>query len=224
MPGITISSEYGAGGALVAPKVAEKLGLPLLDKAIDADIARSLDVTEAEAHEGERKGNWADRFFCTIAPVADTVFGDTEQYSHSPNEFRDQAEKIMRSAVETGAVVFGRAGAAALADQPDVLRVRLYGDLDERVAYLARTASVSEDRARTDIESVDGGRAKYMQHLYERDITDRSLYHLMINGPALSVDETVGIIVAAYGALVGCAKSPGAGAPPLTRTFAHPKR
>lgn len=213
MPGITISSEYGAGGALVAPKVAEKLGLPLLDKAIDADVARSLDVSEAEAHEGERKGRWADRFFCTIAPVADTVFGDTEQYSHSPNEFRDQAENVMRTAIQTGAVVFGRAGAAALADQPDVLRVRLYGELDDRVTNLARTASVSEERARADIASVDSSRAKYLQHLYERDINDRSLYHLMINGPALSVDECVGIIVAAYGALVGCAHGEASTAP-----------
>lgn len=211
MPGITISSEYGAGGALVAPKVAEKLGLPLLDKAIDADIARSLDVSEAEAHEGERKGTWADRFFCAIAPVADTVFGDTEQYSHAPNEFRDQAEDIMRSAIADGAVVFGRAGAAALAEEPNVLRVRLYGELEHRVAYLMRTASVSEERARADIASVDGGRAKYMQHLYERDITDRSLYHLMINGPALSVDECVGIIIAAYGALRETSTAPAAG-------------
>ncbi|PWJ24525.1 cytidylate kinase [Branchiibius hedensis] len=211
MPGITISSEYGAGGALVAPKVAQQLGLPLLDKAIDADVARSLDVSEAEAHHGERKGGWADRFFSAIAPVADTVFGDTEQYSHAPNEFRDQAENIMRSAIKTGAVVFGRAGAAALADQPDVLRVRLYGEFEDRVANLVRTASVSEEQARSDIASVDGGRAKYMQHLYERDITDRSLYHLMINGPTLTVDECVGVIVAAYGALSEASTAPAAG-------------
>lgn len=211
MPGITISSEYGAGGALVAPKVAEKLGLPLLDKAIDADVARSLDVSQAEAHEGERKGSWADRFFSSLAPVADTVFGDTEQYSHAPNEFRDQAESIMRTAIAGGAVVFGRAGAAALGDQPDVLRVRLYGELEDRVAYLMRAASVTEERARADIASVDGGRAKYMHHLYERDIADRSLYHLMINGPTLSVDECVGIIVAAYGALREASTAPAAG-------------
>jgi hypothetical protein len=45
MPGVTISAGYGAGGSVVAPEVAGRLGLPLLDRAISSRIAAQLHVS-----------------------------------------------------------------------------------------------------------------------------------------------------------------------------------
>jgi hypothetical protein len=55
MPGVTISAAYGCGGAVVAPAVAEQLGMPLLDRAISSAVASQLHVTLQEAEGAELK-------------------------------------------------------------------------------------------------------------------------------------------------------------------------
>ena len=49
MPGVTIASSYGTAGSVIAPAVAEELGLPLLDRAISVQVAAKLDVSADEA-------------------------------------------------------------------------------------------------------------------------------------------------------------------------------
>lgn len=210
MPGITLSSEYGAGGEQVAHLVAERLGFTFLDRAISSQVALELHVSPAEATEGERKRGWTERFFRSFAPIADLLSADPAVASDGPDDFRLKTEQIMRDALAGGAVIFGRAGSAAMHDEPQVLRVRLYGELDKRVQTLEKHSDVEEQTARADIDRVDHARAKYMHHLYGRDINDRSLYHLMINTPDLELEECVQIIVAAYEALLAVSSTPAA--------------
>lgn len=207
MPGITISSEYGAGGEQVAPAVAERLGFTFLDRAISSQVAQELNLSPDEVVEGERKRGFGERFFRSFAPIADLISADPAVASDGPDDFQVMTERIMRAALQDGAVIFGRAGAAAMHDEPQVLRVRLYGSLEERVESAQRHFAVDESTARADVERVDHARAKYMHHLYGRDINDRSLYHLMINTPDLQLEECVQIIVAAYRALLAASST-----------------
>src|SRR5437660_10035519 len=39
---VTIAAAYGAGGSVIAPEVAERLGLPLIDRAIPVPLAHEL--------------------------------------------------------------------------------------------------------------------------------------------------------------------------------------
>src|SRR6185437_4771817 len=136
MPGVTISAGYGAGGSIVAPAVASILQLPLLDRAISSAVAEELHVSLHEAQEGElAKRSLADRFLAVLTPLAGGVLGagtdaappDAPPPPDEGAPFREQAEAIMREALATGAVILGRAGAAALIEEPGVLRVRLFG-------------------------------------------------------------------------------------------------
>ena len=61
MPGVTISAGYGAGGSVVAPEVAKRLGLPVLDRAISSRVAALLQVTVPEAEGGEIRRPLVDR-------------------------------------------------------------------------------------------------------------------------------------------------------------------
>lgn len=203
MPGITISSAYGAGGGVVAPRVAERLGYAMLDRAISARVAGELQVSLEEAEEGERKLSFADRFFRNLAPLADTISGGAAIAAAdgaAADEFRAEADKIMCQSLTDGAVILGRGGAAALHDRTDVLRVRLYGSPEERVRAAEKfgEGGVSPGVARKNLEEVDAARAKYVQHLYGRDIDDPTLYHLQLNTPLLELDQCVAMIVGAY--------------------------
>ncbi|WP_446664446.1 cytidylate kinase-like family protein [Flexivirga sp. B27] len=208
MPGITISSAYGAGGGIVAPRVAERLGFAMLDRAISARVAHELDVSVEEAAEGERKLSFADRFFRNLAPLADTISGGSAIAAAdgaAAEEFRTEADKIMREALTDGAVILGRGGAAALHDRTDVLRIRLYGTAEERIKAAEKfgEGGVTPEQAEANLEKVDAARAKYVQHLYCRDIDDPALYHLQLNTPLLELDQCVAMIIDAYRAFSG---------------------
>lgn len=206
MPGVTISAGYGAGGSMIAPEVARQLGLPLLDRAISSHVAAQLRVSVPEAEGGVIKRSGAGRFLAVLAPLAGGVLGAgtdcaPPEASPPPDDaalFREQAEAIMRKALVTGAVILGRAGGAAFRDEPGVLRVRLFGPEEARIAQAARIEDVDAAMARQRLPEVDRARAQYVQRLYGVDIDDPDLYHLQIDSTVVPVDACADLIAAAY--------------------------
>jgi cytidylate kinase len=95
-------------------------------------------------------------------------------------------------------VVLGRAGACALAGTPDVLRVRLYGAPDARVAQAARVEGVDLATAARRQPAVDQARAAYVHRLYGRSADDSSLYHLQLDSTALPLPACAELVVQAY--------------------------
>ena len=90
--------------------------------------------------------------------------------------FREQAETIMREALATGAVILGRAGGAAFCNEPGVLRVRLFGPQEARIAQAAKIESVDAATARQRLPQVDRARAQYVRRLYCVNIDDPEVY------------------------------------------------
>ena len=206
MPGVTISAGYGAGGSVVAAHVAQLLDLPLLDRAISSAVAAQLRVSVEEARDGAVHRSLSDRFLGVLAPLAVGVLAASS--SAAPRDltasgdeaawFREQAEAVMRAALTSGAVVLGRAGAAAFQGEPGVLRVRLFGPPDARAAQAALIENVDEPTARRRLPEVDRARAQYVRRLYRADIDDPELYHLQIDSTVVPLDVCAGLIVTAY--------------------------
>jgi hypothetical protein len=209
MPGVTISAGYGAGGSIVAPHVARLLELPLLDRAISARVAAQLHVSVQEAEGGAVRRSLTERFFSALAPLtADVLAVGTDaaprDLAEPPDEaaqFRAQAEAIMRAALATGAVILGRAGAAAFRDEPGVLRVRLFGPADARIAQAIRFGDVDEETARQRLAEVDRARAQYVRRLYRADIDDPDLFHVHLDSTVVPLDACAEVIAAAYRAV-----------------------
>ena len=207
MPAVTISAGYGAAGSVIAPRVAEQLGFPLLDRAISVRVAEQLNVTPEEAVAGEKRKTFAERFFAALAPMAGGVVGLEDEpevlWGDDAVEFRKRAEEIMRQALPAGAVILGRAGGAALRNEPGVLRVRLFGPTDARLAQATRSQQVDEETAKRQLAAVDRARAHYVQRLYGFDIDDPALYHLQLDTTAIPVAACVAAIVASFRGLTG---------------------
>ncbi len=214
MPGVTISAGYGAGGSAVAPAVAKRLGLQLLDRAISSAVAAQLQVTVAEAEDGVCKRSIGERFLAILAPLAGGVLGaGTDaapvEVAGSTDEavaFREPAERIMRQALAGGAVILGRAGAAAFVDEPEVLRVRLFGPPEARISQGARLESVDVETARRRLPDVDNARAQYVRRLYRVHVDDPQLYHLQLDSTALGIETCAELIALAYRSLVGLSR------------------
>jgi cytidylate kinase len=84
-----------------------------------------------------------------------------------------------------------------LADHPHVVRVRLSGPVDARIEQAVRRYGLSIDEARRQQRENDGARSNWVQRFYGRDVTDPSLYDVVINATKFDVEECVGLIVAA---------------------------
>lgn len=197
---VAISASYGTGSGQIGRTLAERLGVPFVDRAIAHRIASELDISVDEAVR-----NWepAQRSFLermvsaflgadTVAPVGPPPDIVTAEDFHRATE-----AAVIEQARTGEGVILGRGAAAVLREQPDVLRVRLVGPPERRLAQAIERTGLSEDEARQTMAHLDRYHADYFKQFYGRDIDDPALYHLMIDATALDVDACVSLIVTA---------------------------
>lgn len=224
---MTISATFGAGGGIIGPAVAERLGLPFVDRAVPATVAAEIGCTleEALAHDG-RAERGIGRILAGAARLPNVTLGGMDVYLPDrtilpEEEFVSRTEQVMtRVADADGGVLLGRAGAVVLADRPEALHVRLDGSkelrlerarAEEKAADQAEGGAPGEVRAgratgrsgtsQRDLERMlednDRARAAYVKHFYGADPADPRLYHLVIDSTRLPEPTVVDMIVAA---------------------------
>jgi len=197
---VTISASYGAGGAEVAPAVAERLGLTFHDRAIPARVAGRLGVPVAEAEANDEtvvRGLW--RLVASLGTMPDPV-GGVMPTASLPDEraYRQQTERILAEVADTGGgVVLGRAAAIVLGERPDALHVRLDGPVERRLAAAVARSGRPEAEVRSELEVNDRSREAYVRHFYRCNPASARHYHLVVDSTAVSVDTVVDLIVLA---------------------------
>jgi len=197
---VTVSAAYGAGGAEVAPAVAERLGLPFVDRAIPAQVAGRLGVPIAVAEANDEtvvRGLW--RLVTSLGAMPDPAGGVLPQ-TNDPDErsFRQQTERVLEEIADgDGGVVLGRAAALVLRDRPDALHVRLDGPRDRRLAAAVGRSGRPVDVVRRELEANDRGREAYVRHFYRTDPALCRHYHLVVDTTVLPLDTVVDLVVAA---------------------------
>ncbi|KQS57867.1 hypothetical protein ASG36_14885 [Geodermatophilus sp. Leaf369] len=197
---VTVSATFGAGGADIAPAVAERLGLVFHDRVIPAQVAGRLGVTveEAEANdESVVRGLW--RLVASLGSMPDPV-GGVLPGSTLPDEraYRLQTERVVTELADgPGGVVLGRAGAMVLAGRPDALHVRLDGPPEARLAAAVAHLGLPEDEVRREMEGADRTRAAYVRHYHRTDPAEARHYHLVVDSTAIDHATVVDLVVAA---------------------------
>jgi cytidylate kinase len=198
MPGsVTISATYGAHGDQIGHGVAERLGLPFLDRAIPATVARQLKMSEdtAETLDQRAPSRW-DRIAASFTGIDASYSGVPflATQGESADTFRAATESVLRQVADTtGAVILGRAGMVVLGDRSDVLRVRLDGPVEERIAQMIANGT-EEQLARATQRDADAAREHYAKYFYNVSQDDVSLYHLFIDSTALKADTCIELI------------------------------
>ena len=75
MPGVTISAQYGTGGARIGKAVAARLNVPCLDRALSATVSERLRTTDDIALLGGTTQSRLDRILCLFRPFVQEVTG-----------------------------------------------------------------------------------------------------------------------------------------------------
>src|SRR3954454_9478930 len=146
---VTVSASYGAGGAIVGPRLAERLGVPFLDRAIPSEVAQCLAVTLEEASaRDESLGGVLSRLVQRLPPVGLAFGAEPSTEAIDEDQYRRATEAIIREHAAAGkGVILGRAGALVLGEDPGVFHVRLDGPRERRIEQATRLEGVGREQA-----------------------------------------------------------------------------
>jgi cytidylate kinase len=199
---VTVSASYGAGGSVVAPALAQRLGVPFLHRATtstggaagDAPCFERLGKEEADLTPVHR----LLASFTQAMPAGPTQSPIPAR--HHDDHLRRHCEEGMRRLADAGAgVILGRGAAVALGKNRG-FHVRLDGPSARRVVQGASIEGISEDEARRHLPASDRARTVYVRRLYRADPADPRHYHLVIDSTALPLDAVVEIVLKALSA------------------------
>jgi cytidylate kinase len=206
---VTIAATYGAGGSVIAPAVAERLGLPFIERAIPVAVAERIhEPLEAALADDETTHNTA------VGRLLDSVLASSGLFVGVPQtpeergvlpEITQTEEALRRLADDGGVVILGRAGVFILKGHPNVLHVRVDGDVEARRRSAMVRHGLDYLNATRIQQETDRARKAYVLHFYPRAGTweDPRHYQLVIDSTAISLDVCTEIIVQAANDLFG---------------------
>ena len=174
MPIITISRQNGSLGDEIAASLAQRLGTTVISRQY------ALDNFYGEIPSGTlSRLNESAKFFQTAIPSGSRTYADI------------LVERIrsMASLSDPNLVILGLGGCVMLSGHPEAIHIRVTASMHEREKIISRRYRISPDEAREVITISDRKHKRFVQTLFGKDITDPSLYDLILNTDRLSVDE-----------------------------------
>jgi cytidylate kinase len=198
---ITISRQFGAGGSLVARRVAEALGWRVVDNEMVDEVARRAGLAPEEvAQKEERAPGFVERLTRALARSVPELFSGAGEKVPEPEEAAivRVTERVVAELAAAGRVVMvGRAGAAVLSagGQHDAFHVKLVAPLPQRIEAVMQRQGIEREAATKLLHETDANRARYVQQNYQRDWDDATSYHMVLNTGSLGIDGAAAVIV-----------------------------
>jgi cytidylate kinase len=175
---ITISRGSYYRGKEVAEKLAHKLGYACLSREILLEASAEFNIPEIKLI----------RAIQDAPTILDRFFGDKEKFV----AFIRTA--LLKHVQKDNVVYHGLFGHFFLQDIPHVLKVRIVGDMEARVADEVKREGISAAKAREILLRDDAERRKWALSLYGADWWDATLYDLVIHLKTITVDDAVDLI------------------------------
>lgn len=181
---ITIEREYGCGGPEIAAKLAELLGWKLWDHELTQEIARLTNSTPQVVEQREWKNDPAVyrvfKFFLRgafeggLPPTHRLELLDARRIA-------TVSELAVNHALSGGpCVIVGRGSQYFLRNRKDAFRVFLYASRTSKIQRLI-TAGASQEKAITDVDTIDRDRAAFVKKYLKLNWPERQLYNAMFN-------------------------------------------
>ncbi len=195
---ITIGRQFGSGGHDIGTKLSEELGIKFYDKEMLDRAAKESGICQELFESNDEKPT--NSFLYSL--VMDTYsFGNNyaSGYLDMPLNhkiFLAQFDAIKGIASEGPCVLIGRCADYALEDRPDVLRVFIRAELDDRIRRIAKQFDLSDAKAKDMIVKTDKKRAGYYNYYSNKKWGDSESYDFCLNSSILGIDGAVDAIKA----------------------------
>ena len=188
IPIITIATEPGSGGSIIAQKIAERLALDLFEDEIIQEIADSAGTSteKIEALEKQR-----------LSGIQDFISSLISDRYLWPGLYLTHLKKVVDVIGKHGqAVIVGR-GANFLLPPEKRLSVRVMAPLETRVQNVVRTFGAPYEEAKRRILNREARRKAFVRNSFNADIADYENYDLIVNTGGLSIEAAVGAVIGA---------------------------
>ena len=198
MRAITISREYGSGGGEIANRLASHLGWQLIDHEIVERVASEMgtSIEEAKAYDERTEGILA-RVFKNLQFLEPAYMAGASSEAFLTNEetYLKTVSRIVHAAAAQGHVVIvGRGSQVLLAQQRDVLHIRIIAPFEKRVVYVMKREGIDQAAAESRIKMKDHDRMKHLETAFHRKPEDAHLYDIILSTSFLDLDSAVEII------------------------------
>lgn len=195
---ITIARQYGSGGREIGEHIAEKLGIPLYDKQIITEAAAKGNFNIEVIKKSEETA--ANSLLYTLA-MGSNIAGTTLHFGYkmplNDKLFIIQSDLIKGYAAEGSCVIIGRCSDYVLRDEPNVLRVFIFGDLDHRKERVtSRHPEVKSSQIIDLINKTDKRRASYYNFYTGNKWGKYDNYDVVVNSSTLGIEGTADMICA----------------------------
>jgi len=186
IPVITVSSQPGSGGRLLAKLIAKRLNIDLFDRDIIKEIAESAHISSAviETMEKER-----------LTGIEDFISSLVNDRYLWPGVYLDHLMKVVATIASHGnAVIVGR-GANFLIPPEKRLSIRVVAPLDARVANVSKEFGVNLEEAKRRVLNRENRRSAFVQQSFHADVADSLNYDLVISMQKLNHDAALGAVI-----------------------------
>lgn len=189
---ITIARQYGSGGREIGERIATALGIPKYDKELITEAASRGDLDPGVIQKADETA--ANSLLYTLA-MGSNVFGTAMSFGYkmpiNDKLFLLQSDVIKSYAKEGSCVIIGRCADYVLRDEPNLLRVFIYGDLEHRQQrVLERHKDVKPSQAIDIINKTDKRRASYYNFYTGNKWGKYDNYDIAINSSTLGIEGT----------------------------------
>jgi hypothetical protein len=172
---VTISAGYGAGASVVGPSVADRLGLPYLERVLTPSLVRAsaAEPREGDAEHEDRPARFLARIVDSLAGIPLVLGAGAPQQVQDVNT-EEQVRNEMEASIESltrppGGVVRGRGAMVVLRSCPSAFHVRLAGPRPARIHQAMRLTEIDEREATRRCDDTDRARVLYLRRFYDAD-------------------------------------------------------
>jgi len=204
---ITLSRQFGSGGAEIACSVASELGFRVVGRDLVHEAINGCAVQDLPSNAGEEKMRLIDQVVDYLrgksaVPSSTTILNLSDPGVLSTRFFNN--DKYVKSVLESiifelaqteDVLILGQAGQMILRNSRQAFHVRVTAPQEYRIQEICQRFGLSEEEARQRIETSDKARKDYLRRQYDVDIDDIKLYDLTVNTASISRDRAVGMIV-----------------------------
>jgi cytidylate kinase len=195
---LTVSREYGSGGAEIAHLVARDLGWRLIDREMMDEISRRGRVSASEAAAfDERVDPLIHRITRSIWGLGvDGVSAIAPVDMFDAERAADLTRQVIEETYKAGScVIVGRGSQFVLQNRPDVYHAFIYARWEDRVARIKERIKPGQDPEAV-IRSMDAERMEYLRLHFKQNRGNPHLYDIMIDSKN-QPEKVAGLIVSA---------------------------
>jgi cytidylate kinase len=200
---VTISRQFGSGGAEVGHIVAKESNLLYIDHAIIAEVAKRLGINEEQAaRQDEQTVGEAGHILEALrssSPFSlnyDNLMkrGDLPTQAQEVAYLRLTQRVLLELATEGDVVIIGRGSQFLLRGAARTLHIYIFAPLGYRIEQVMKLSHVDRASAKELIDRRDSEHNAYLGRYYGGNQNQPNLYHLLINTSLFTYELAANLI------------------------------